>query len=199
MRTWVVCGLALQAPGDALEVGRVVEPRGRDLEVGIELVQVPAQAALVAGAVFDEIVAVVDEQADLVLDPRQRRLRQMRFADRGAGDGQRVDRIGLAELPAGLALARHQLGRNAQHLLASLEQVMLQAAAEVARVLDGPHALVVERDRPVQQLLVAVVASLDGELIEQLGGLAVDRGCGVRGLVGVHADDHHLLQPLSCR
>jgi hypothetical protein len=67
------------------------------------------------------------------------------------------------------------------------------------RVFDRPDAILVEIDRPLEQALVAVIAGLNGELIEQLCGLAVDRSGGVGGLVGVHSDDHHGVEPLSCR
>jgi hypothetical protein len=136
---------------------------------------------------------------DLVLDAAHGGLGQGGFADRGARDGQRVDRIGLGERPRALALHGHQLGRNAQDALAGAQQVTLQGTAEIAGVLDRPDAIVVKFARPVQQVLVAMLSSLDGELLEQLGGLAVDRRGGVGGLVGIHPDDHHLLQPLSCR
>jgi hypothetical protein len=84
-------------------------------------------------------------------------------------------------------------------VLAGGEQVSLQGAAEIARGLDGPDAIFVELDRPLEQALVAVIAGVDSELIEQLWGLAVDRGRGVGGPVGVHSDDHHGVEPLSCR
>jgi hypothetical protein len=42
-----------------------VERPGRDLQLGPEIVQVPAQPLLIAGARVDQVLAMVDEQADI--------------------------------------------------------------------------------------------------------------------------------------
>jgi hypothetical protein len=75
----------------------------------------PAQALLVPRALTDEILTMVDEEADLAIRSVERGDRQVGFAQDGPGDGQRVDRIALAWLTSGAAgprpLAWARLGR----------------------------------------------------------------------------------------
>src|SRR5215211_2464688 len=77
-----------------------VQRPGRDLELGPEVVQMPAQPLLVGRACRDQILAMVDEQANV-----ERRAVQVRagkvldpFLQRGASDAERVDRVRLAAL-----------------------------------------------------------------------------------------------------
>jgi hypothetical protein len=61
----------------------------------------------------------------------------------------------------------------------------------VAAVLDGPTSLLAVFAGPGQQLLEAVLASVDSQVAQQLSGDVVDRGCGMGGFVGIDADDQH--------
>jgi len=57
----------------------------------------PAQPLLAAGSLRNEVLAVVDQQLDLPVDALVRpRPRQAGLPDRGAGDRERVDRVGLS-------------------------------------------------------------------------------------------------------
>ena len=117
------------------------EATGRWLVPGHELVEVPAQALLDTGALGDEVLAVIDEQAEFTLDPVEAGHRQVRFAQGHAGGGKRIDGVALARLAAAAALPGHELGRHAHDGLARREQVALEAAREVAAVLQRPVAL----------------------------------------------------------
>ena len=59
---------------------------------GHELVEVPAQAVLGAGALGDEVLAMVDEEADLALGAVEPGDRQVRLAQGRPGDREGVDR-----------------------------------------------------------------------------------------------------------
>jgi hypothetical protein len=88
------CGLfgAGEPPGGFAEPFGGVERSVWDLELRPEIVQVPAQPLLIAAPSGDEVLAMVDQQADV-----QRRAVQMRlgelvdsFLERGTRDGERV-------------------------------------------------------------------------------------------------------------
>jgi hypothetical protein len=72
-------GLPVQERADPGEVGRSVQGAGGDVEVRVEVVQVPAQPVDQAGALGDEVVTVVDQQ----LGARGRRGRGWPRAGRG--------------------------------------------------------------------------------------------------------------------
>ena len=63
----------------------------------------PAQAVLVRRPVGHEVVAVVDEEADVAVGPIEHGDRQVGLAEGGPGDREGIDRIPLAGLPAGCA------------------------------------------------------------------------------------------------
>jgi hypothetical protein len=61
----------------------------------------------------DEIVAMVDQQLDLNVDPLSfARAWQIRFAQRSPGDRERVERVRLPAFPARPPLRNRQLGRH---------------------------------------------------------------------------------------
>jgi hypothetical protein len=105
---------ALQSPGEALLLARAGEGAQRDLELGPEVVQLPAQIVDQRGALLDEPFAVIDEQPDIELGPSELRDRQRlnALADRRAGDRDRVDAIRLARLAGAVSRAGHQLWRD---------------------------------------------------------------------------------------
>ena len=98
------------------------------------------------GAHPDQPFAVIDQQPDVELDAGQLGDRQRvdAFAQRGAGDGERVDPVGLAALAAAAALAGHQPGRDPDDALAANEQEPLEGARDVPAVLQRPHPLVAQ-------------------------------------------------------
>src|SRR4051794_29605987 len=93
--------------GDTLDDGLELESLGRDLKLGRELVQMPADPALDAGSLGDEVVAMVDEEPHLARGPVELRGRQVRFEPSRAGDRERVQGIGLAGLAGAAANAGH--------------------------------------------------------------------------------------------
>jgi len=56
---------ATQAAGNVVEPDGAVERAGRDRELWVEVVQLPAQPLLGTPALVDEVVAMVDEQLQL--------------------------------------------------------------------------------------------------------------------------------------
>jgi hypothetical protein len=142
-----------QATIDAVKPQRAVERAGRDDELRIEVVQLPAQPLLGPPALVDQVVAMVDEQLQLA----QRRFTrpwtiQLRFPQGGSGDGKRVDRVGLAARTPGTPLGRHQLGRHPHQRLSGGKQPPLQPARQLPAILDRPQPFRSERARPGDQL-----------------------------------------------
>jgi hypothetical protein len=70
-------------------------------------VQVPAQPVDRPGAFGDQVLAVVDQQLDLPGRLVMAGGGQVGFAQGGAGDGEGVDRVGLALDPDRLAGTGH--------------------------------------------------------------------------------------------
>ena len=90
----------------------------------------PEQVVVERGAHPDETLAVIDEQPDVELDAGQLGDRQPldALAQRGAGDGERVDQVGLAAVAAAAPLAGHQPRRDPDDALATDEQEPLEGA-----------------------------------------------------------------------
>jgi len=107
-----------------------------------------------------------------------------------------------ASMPSDLPRARellrvsgHQVGRDAQHPLAALDQEPLEGPGHVPAVLQRPDALIVELARPRQQRAEPRAADLDRALAHQLAGRRADAGDRVRALVGVRAEHNHGSRP----
>ena len=134
-------GLAREARLERVEDVAAVEGAGRRLLAGHELVEVPAQAVLRLGPLGHEVLAMVDEEAHLALGAVEAGDRQVGLAQGRAGDREGVDGIALAGLAADAAGPGHELGRHPHDALARGQQVALEAAREVAAVL--------QRERPL--------------------------------------------------
>ena len=171
---------------------------GRHLERHAEVVQVPAQAALDARALGDQVGAVVGEQAQLALGAGEARLRQVRLAQGGAGDRGGVDGVALAAGPRTGTGLGHQLRWHAHAGLATRDEEALEAAGEVAAVLEREAALGRERARPAEQARLAGVRGLHRELAKKLAGGGLEGHRGVALLVRVDPEYDHSC-PLSVR
>src|SRR4051812_42427669 len=100
----------------------------------------PLQAAVERYALADQAFAVIDKQPQIEFGTVELGGRQRinAFAQRCAGDGERIDAVGLAA-PAGPAtLASHQRGRNADDAFATADQKPLKGARDVSAVLQRP-------------------------------------------------------------
>ena len=84
--------------GDALDDVLELETASGDVKVGRDLVQMPADPALQAGSLGDQVVAMVDQQPHLARRAVELGDRQVRLAPCCAGDRERIDRVGLAAL-----------------------------------------------------------------------------------------------------
>jgi hypothetical protein len=157
----------------------------------------PQQRAVELDAVTNEAVAVVDEQAHVELGPVQVCGRQGRQAllQRGTGDIERIDGVGLAALTGAPAGIGGQVRRDPQHALAALDQKSLQRPRHVPAVFKRPYPLAVEASRPPQQRAESTRADRNGLLAQQFAGRRRDGRDGVRTLVGVRAEHDHDPRP----
>ena len=93
---------AREPAGDARPASARDERAGAGLELGPEVVQVPAQVVVKRGALRDEALAMIDEQPDVELGPgqlrRQADCRGLRAARPGRSRSRRC--VGLAALAA---------------------------------------------------------------------------------------------------
>ena len=157
----------------------------------------PLQRAVEPDALTNEPFAVIDQQPQIELGPIQVRGREglQALLQRGAGDTERVDRIGLPALSGALASASRQVRRDPQHPLAAGDQKPLQTPGDMPAVLKRPDPLAIKAARPPQQRIEPAPADLDGLLAQQLAGRGRDRGDRVRTLVSVRAKHDHGPRP----
>ena len=126
---------ARQAPADpGAPLGREQRAAGQR-ELGPEIVQVPLERVVEPDPLADQALAVIDEQPQVELGPVQVRGRQRveAFAQRRAGDRDRVDAVGLPARPGRAARVGHQLRRHPQHPLAAGDQKPLKASPATCR------------------------------------------------------------------
>ncbi len=109
----------------------------------------------------------------------------------GPGDGEGVDRVALAGLADRAAGAGHELGRHPDDRLAGAHEIGLQAAGEVAAVLERPAPL-----RRTGRPSAAARGGPSGVAPHRLlGELATGLAHGhdrVRALVQIRAEDDHV-------
>ena len=159
----------------------------------------PAEPLLILSASGDEILAMVDQQANIhrgAVEVRSGELADS-FLERGARDAERVDRVRLAALARGAPGACHVLGGDPHDSLAAGDQEPLKRAGDVPTILDRPDPLRVERSRPPQQLPERSLARRHGLLPAGGGGERVDRATGMRSLVRVRPDHDHAGRPFD--
>jgi hypothetical protein len=107
---------------------------------GVELVEVRPEPILGSGSFLDEIFPVVQQEAELPLRPIEVRSWEVGFADRGAGHGQRVDRVGLASLTTRPTAECHEPRCHPDHCLTGPEERALESPGELPAVFDGPRS-----------------------------------------------------------
>ena len=153
--------------------------------------QQPAQPARDAGALGDQLRAMIDQPRDLALRPGQVCDREIVLADRRPGHRGGVDDVGLARLASDLALGRHQLRMHADHALARSEQEALKCPRHVAAVLDRPRPLSALSARDIQQPPVPILARLDRHIRHDAARPVLDDRRRVRVLMRVDPDYDH--------
>jgi hypothetical protein len=155
-----------ETPGDLGLPRRVDQDALGDLPLGPEVVQLPAQLVDQPGPGVHEPPTMQRQQPDLELGAGKPggRERVDAFPQRGAGDRERVDRIGLPALPDPFAGLGHQPGWEPDDRLAAIDQEPLQASGHVPDVLDHPHPLAVELTSPLQQLTEPLTSCSDRSL-----------------------------------
>lgn len=155
----------------------------------------PAQPAADAGALGDQVVAVVDQQAQLARLTVEPGDGQIRLAQGGTGDRQGIDGVGLALLATAAASTGHQARRDADSALAGPQQVDLEPPGEVAAVLDGENAAR-PAAHPSEDLEMTVGGGRD-RLLRQLASRLIGGHQRVAALVRIDADQHHAPLPLT--
>ncbi len=179
---------ARQAPGDrAGPLLRQQRALGERL-LGPQVVQVPEQIVVERGAHPDKPLAVIDQQPDVELDAGQlgRREPLDALAQRRAGDGERVDAVGLAAITSGAALAGHQPGRDPDDAFAVDEQEPLEGRALSGR--DPLHNVGRRRQGALPSFSRCAAAGSLGRRARRRPGLLVP-------LVATTGDPHKRRQP----
>lgn len=179
-----------QRGGHSLQPARAGQPGGAGIQLGSQVVQVPAQLVDRLGAGTHQVVAAVAQQPQLGGHLVELGGRQVRLTHRRAGDGQRVDRVGRAAGAGAGPTRRHQLRRYPHHARALPDQRADQPAGHPPTVLDGPPPPGAVPVGPGPQPPEPVGIGGDGQLAQLAAGL-VDGHRGVAALVRIDPNDHH--------
>ena len=169
---------------------RAQRPRRRGQLRG-KVVHHPAQPVHDPGPLSDQVHAVISQPPhlqDLLIEAGGRQA--CALAQRQPRDRQRVDRVGLAPLPAAAPLPGHQLRRHEHDLLSGRQQFPDQAAGHMPHVLHRPQPPRGQLPGPGDQLPVPVPPCPHCAL-RLLAAQLISRDRGVGLLVRVHPDYHH--------
>lgn len=90
--------------------------------------EVPPKPVQATGPLRDQVLAVINQQAQLTRRTIQLSHRQVWVAQRGLSDRQGVDRVGLAIRAGRIAGMGHQLRRDPHDAFPSGEHVDLEAS-----------------------------------------------------------------------
>ena len=139
--TCVVCSIRASRRDALVRLRLLAIPRDAGTHIGVEIVQVPAQPTLMARAVRDEIVAMIDEQPELVFGPGS--LATGRSGSRIAARATASASIGsrLAERAHRLALEAINFGGTRTTRSPAANNDRSRPPREVAAVLDRPQPL----------------------------------------------------------
>src|SRR5690606_27142011 len=134
-----------------------------DMELGIELVEVPTKPVLEAGPFPHERFPMAGQQAQLPSGTVETSDWKIRFPQSHSGHRQSVDRIRLAPLPVTASFPRHQPGIHPHQRLAGGQQVALEAAGQMTTILlrEAPRR---PPRRPPHQLVTTVAGRLERPL-----------------------------------
>jgi hypothetical protein len=149
----------------------------------------PAQPVDYARSLADQVFAVVDQQPHLAFVPIEPRDRQVGLAQGSAGDGERVDSVGLPERARTSPRIGHQLRRHPDDPFASGEQIPLKTTRQVPAVFDRPAPLV-ETGCPANKLEM-IRRHRSRRALRKLPSLPIDRNDRVAALVSVDPKGHH--------
>jgi hypothetical protein len=117
--------------------------------------------------------------------------RKVGLAQGSAGDGEGVDRVGLASGAGAAAGAGHELRRHSHDGFSGGEQGSFQTGRHVPAVLDCPHSIMWELAAgPFQQLPVSVVGCAD-RAFTVCAADVVDCDHRVGVFVDVDSQHHH--------
>lgn len=102
-----------------------------------------------AGRLGHQVLARLDQQLQLASHVGATHRRQVRLAQRDAGDGQRVARVALARTAGADPLAAGEVRRHLAHRLTGVEKETRQGRAIRGRALDADDRGRVEPGGPV--------------------------------------------------
>ena len=152
----------------------------------------PAEPVDVPGPVLDQVFSVVDEQTELPGGAVELGDGQVGLAQRGTGDGERVDGVGLAVGAGRVPGLGHQLRRHSPDPLTGGEQIGLEAPGQMPAVLHRPLPLGAEPFGPAHQLEMISRRGRLRRLRRELAAPLVDDHHRVGALVRVDPEDHHV-------
>jgi hypothetical protein len=180
-----------------VENTQVAKTSGSDLKARKQLVQMPAQPVLNARSLEHQVLAMVDEEPYLSSWSVELRDRQVRLAQQGSGNRQRIDRVGLATLSSPATGAGHQVWRNADDRFASSHEVGFEQPRDVTTVLNREPPLwpTCRPPQPMEMALRCGAYRVFGKLPARL----VDGHERVRALMRIDADDDHRAPHLRSR
>jgi hypothetical protein len=186
--------VAAEALGEAAAGRLAIEGAAEGLEARVEVVEVPAQAHAVGGPLGHEVLAVVDQELQLAQPRVVGGRRQARLSQGCPSNREGVDRVWLSDRAGSLSLPRGHPGADPHHRFGGAEEKALEAAVDVAAVLEreAQAALGGQPVGPGEKALVAFLRSGHGQLAEELSGRVFDRGGGVGVFVGVDSDRDQL-------
>ncbi len=154
----------------------------------------PPQSVAHARALGDEVVAVIEQQADLHCLLVQIRGREAvgPVLDDRAGDRERVDLVRLPRLTLPAPGGAHPLGCDAHDPFAGGQQRLLQPAGDLPAILDRPHPLIIEPARPFDRGQVPRLVRVNLTSATDPARALVDSRERMRALVRVRPDHDHL-------
>ena len=172
----------------------VKQRAAREPQVGPEIVQMPLQRVVDRHPLADEPLAVIDQQPQVELGPVQVRGRQrvQAFAQRGPGDRERVDAVGLAAA-AGLRAATPAINVLCTRSTRSPRSIRNRSnEPETCRQSSIAHTRSAPRPRAHASSAAEPLAP-DWTVCSPSSSpvAADDRGDRVRALVGVRTEHDH--------
>ena len=164
----------------------------RNVQLGVQLVQVPAEPVDLPRSFADQVFSAIHEKLQFSRRFIMRCRGEIGFTQHRPSNSKGIDRIRLASLPRGGPSVRHQLRRYPHDLLPGSEHVSLQPCRQMPAVLDAPGQVGPEMGSCPPQRPFMTDRGGPHRCLAEFAADSVDRDERVSGLVDIRAnDDHH--------